>query len=368
MVPGPRTYPTVKPLATMNNKNLKGWEMRFGVVQSVFLVGLIMGSIACAFLFGYYSGQRTGYENAMASNEAAIARVPIHVPSASAEVDSGELYAQLKERSGAGLAKTQARAHDGSGALKKDADIPELGNVKTLEESPLERAEDNGAEGIGDSDVAEPNQVAAANSNSVNNAIDSLLAAPQPEKIEKAPDVNLALGTQSKAVTDNDLTLGKLAATHPGEVLKVEPEKAKELVEASKVITKIEDVKKIKDTSVQSAGAKDLEEKKLAKVIANESKNAKLKEEAKTTSVSQILHGWFAQVAAPKKRGDADELSRKLKGSGFKVSIETASVRGEEYYRVLVGPEDSRDHAMRLVSQLKRESFLQGEPFVRMVK
>ncbi|MBN8550818.1 MAG: SPOR domain-containing protein [Deltaproteobacteria bacterium] len=48
--------------------------------------------------------------------------------------------------------------------------------------------------------------------------------------------------------------------------------------------------------------------------------------------------------------------------------IEVARVRGDEYYRVLVGPEQNRDRAQRLVGQLKRESYIHGDPFLRVVK
>jgi hypothetical protein len=43
-------------------------------------------------------------------------------------------------------------------------------------------------------------------------------------------------------------------------------------------------------------------------------------------------------------------------------------VRGEEYYRVLVGPEQNRVHADRLVGQLRSERYLAAPPFIRQVK
>ncbi len=395
MVPGQRTYPTVKPLATMNNKTLKSWEMRFGIVQSVFLIGLILGSIACSFLFGYYSGQRTGYENAMASNEATIARVPIHVSKPGLESDSGELYAQLKERSGAGLAKIPITAHSEKSGATKDADIPELGSVKTLEESPLvgsdqedlvgkglERA--NGEEMGAHNDSASDS---AGDNNSVNNAIDSLLAAPQADSAGKGAGKNndhndtmaLAIGAKSKSGAAAGETLGKLAAAHTdqqaGKIVQVDPDQAKELVESSKAITSLEEAHN-KNKASQASLGKEQDGKKIIKsvedvhpAVEKTTTSAALSASAaKPSNSPKILSGWFAQVAAPKRRSDADELSSKLKGSGFKVSIETASVRGEDYFRVLVGPEENRDQATRLVSQLKRERYLQGEPFVRMVK
>ena len=81
-----------------------------------------------------------------------------------------------------------------------------------------------------------------------------------------------------------------------------------------------------------------------------------------------VPSGYFAQVAAPKNLSDAESVARKLKKSGFPVIVEVANVRGEEYYRVLVGPEQNRVHADRLVGQLRSERYLSGPPFIRQVK
>jgi cell division septation protein DedD len=81
-----------------------------------------------------------------------------------------------------------------------------------------------------------------------------------------------------------------------------------------------------------------------------------------------VPSGYFAQVAAPKNLSDAESVARKLKKSGFPVIVEVANVRGEEYYRVLVGPEQNRVHADRLVGQLRSERYLAAPPFIRQVK
>jgi cell division septation protein DedD len=75
--------------------------------------------------------------------------------------------------------------------------------------------------------------------------------------------------------------------------------------------------------------------------------------------------GYFAQVAAPKSLGEAEQTARQLKSSGFPVVIEVSSKRGQDFYRVLVGPEQNRVHAERLVGQLKSERYLVGAPFIR---
>jgi cell division septation protein DedD len=81
-----------------------------------------------------------------------------------------------------------------------------------------------------------------------------------------------------------------------------------------------------------------------------------------------VPSGFFAQVAAPTKRADAELVARKLKASGFPVVVEEANVNGDSYYRVLVGPEENRVQADRLIQQLQSERYLSSVPFVRKVK
>jgi cell division septation protein DedD len=82
----------------------------------------------------------------------------------------------------------------------------------------------------------------------------------------------------------------------------------------------------------------------------------------------RVSAGWYAQVAAPSRVEDARDLGKKLRSSGFAVQIEQAKVRGQEYFRVLVGPESNRTYAERLVTQLKRERYIQGDPFIKKVR
>jgi cell division protein FtsN len=93
------------------------------------------------------------------------------------------------------------------------------------------------------------------------------------------------------------------------------------------------------------------------------------KKAAGDVAVKKVVpSGFFAQVAAPTKRADAESVARKLKKSGFPVVVEEATVNGESYYRVLVGPEDNKVQADRLIQQLQSERYLSSVPFVRRVK
>jgi cell division septation protein DedD len=88
----------------------------------------------------------------------------------------------------------------------------------------------------------------------------------------------------------------------------------------------------------------------------------------KVSVVKRLPKGYFAQVAAPKTRAEAEELSRRLKKSGFPVVIEDNSTGRSPFYRVMVGPEDNKVQADRMLGQLKREKYLDGKLFVRQVK
>jgi cell division septation protein DedD len=78
--------------------------------------------------------------------------------------------------------------------------------------------------------------------------------------------------------------------------------------------------------------------------------------------------GWYVQVAAPKDIDSATEWLGRLKKSGFQALVETASVNKQKYYRIVVGPEKSKETVTRLVQQLSRERLVDKSPFLKQVK
>lgn len=99
-----------------------------------------------------------------------------------------------------------------------------------------------------------------------------------------------------------------------------------------------------------------------------EKPNERPTEKPKKVEESSLVKGWFVQVAASQEKADADKLIEKLKTNGFKASIEVALVREQKYYRVLVGPESSKELADRLLTQVSREPYLDGTPFLKFIK
>jgi len=126
-----------------------------------------------------------------------------------------------------------------------------------------------------------------------------------------------------------------------------------------------------KKAAADEAPAKEVVTKKAPAVEeappAKVTKPVETKKE-KVSVVKRLPKGYFAQVAAPKTKGEAEELARKLRKSGFPVVLEDNSTGRSPFYRVMVGPEDNKVQADRMLGQLKREKYLDGKIFVRQVK
>lgn len=78
------------------------------------------------------------------------------------------------------------------------------------------------------------------------------------------------------------------------------------------------------------------------------------------TTLTAASGGWFVQVGSFSKKSNADGLRKKLANAGFDVVVETGSGSGKPAYRVLVGPEGSREAATRLAGLLQKQQQLKG--------
>lgn len=348
-IPGPRTYPTVKPLATMNKRNLKYWELRIGVLQAVVLAGLVMGSIVCAFFLGIYSGEKSGFDRAMVSAIANVPRLPVALEDRdlhSSEGLMGDVYAKLDEEMGT---KLEVEAHDEiDGARAKP--VPELGSIKDIKEAPIgEALKPKVTDDLpGDAVMHKENE--AAEQKSADDIVVKLLGGK-----------NRGTGTEASSPQE---TLGKLVEADKAGA-GTQPKPAEEL--------ETKPVEQQATTTIAKAASGMVVQPDAGIAVAvpavePQRPSVEAPKPVENNRAVVVPKGWFAQVAAPRKRSDADDLAGKLRSSGFKVAIETANVRGEEYYRVLVGPEDNRALAERLVSQLGRERYISGQPFIRLVK
>jgi cell division septation protein DedD len=68
---------------------------------------------------------------------------------------------------------------------------------------------------------------------------------------------------------------------------------------------------------------------------------------------------WSVQVSATPKRDIADTLVRRLKAKGYDAYVVQTEVKGQTYYRVRVGPFDSRQDAQSVHQSLTRQEGYQ---------
>ncbi|MBN8550876.1 MAG: SPOR domain-containing protein [Deltaproteobacteria bacterium] len=342
----------------MNKRNLQQWELRLGLVQLVILLGVVTGSMACAFYIGFSSGRAVGFESALQTSLANAARLPIASENATThEEPTTDVYAKLSQPAGFDSETKEAAG--------KELDVP-LGSIKTTD------AEPTGHESAAFLDEAESiaaTDRGATKGGSAALGVDSVYRSNEAASKTAKTALGQTASEQSTQVaraTESKKTLGSLLEEKAQpESKKVEVEKVASAALAKNSQTEIvksQPVAKVETAKTETVKAAAVPEKTTAKAVST------TKEKNSSLVRDTLPSGWFAQIAAPKKMQDANALAGKLKASGFPVMIEVARVRGDEYYRVLVGPEQNRDRAQRLVGQLKRESYIQGDPFLRVVK
>lgn len=322
----------------MNMRGLRNIEVRFGVAHITALIGLVTGSLACAFYLGFYSGQDAGFDKALASSAVTSPRLAIAETELSPEIADAidsEIFARLG----------QGPDVSAEGA---SAPLPTLESIRTSDEAPIQVR----AEALEEAERIEQQQLAAARS--------------------------AASGAESRLARGDSKTLGMLIAEQGAP--QREPAVAAPIEQVREAPQEVKTAS-LKPETVPAAQRRAAEPAPREQVKAPEAKpvdkpaiaKVETKREPVTPKGSSFIRktlpkGWFAQVAAPQAIADADRLAQALKGAGFPVVIEQANVRGQEYFRVLVGPEENRQHAERLVGQLKRESVVKNDPFLRVIK
>lgn len=356
-VPGPRTNPTLAGRAQANRRELNRFEIRLGVVHVTALIGIVAGSLVGAFLLGLFSGQELGHEVAMYETRRSVPTLMLAGETNTPELGEdllSEVYAQLddqaiddtKDGDAFEAANTAPEVISGVKAIEQGITEPETKSVsKSLEDESVAEEEDENLVVA----ALRPEVAQAANARESGSRVD-----------EEALVRILGRGTDPKGTSKTETRLKErtLGAVR-SEATTVRPETEKKTQEASmpseiappvvaKVNTPVEPAKPQATAAVDRAASREAFGSPYVRKV--------------------IPSGWYAQVAAPRELDDAHSLASNLKDSGFMVVIEKARVRGQEYFRVLAGPENSKEHADRLVKQLSRESYVQGEPFVKLLK
>ena len=315
----------------MNRKPNEKWTLRLGLSQVVILLGVTTGCLALSFYLGFFSGKRVGFSEAMNTNIALVPKIPIESSVAvdPTQVDSAEkavadVYADLKNDT--------AKSIDS--ASNNGSDIPEIGVIQKIDQNSQKEL----ANVLGD-DVSVLTPKSSSNPSTSKDPWVNTVGNNQAEPMVIG-DNNNEVKNANEAI---DKALNDIATPLP-QIKKSEPVISATPI-ATTTPTKTPTVTPTK-TKVASQESGD--------VGASISKAAK--------------SGWYAQVAAPTSKSEADSLASQLRNNGFRVVIESAQVRGDSYYRILVGPEENRAQADALVKQLSRESYLNGAPFIRMIK
>ncbi|MCB0338518.1 MAG: SPOR domain-containing protein [Bdellovibrionales bacterium] len=354
----------------------KSWEMKLGPAHAAVLLGVVMGCMVCAFYLGLASGQRSGFESAQAGSFAQAAKLPVPLDLKSFDenpLETSDIYAKLS-------APVDIDSNPTKGTGSQSDTLPELATIKTLSDAPLPTDLDDGS-----SDVAEVDEDSGGSAVDLSES-DSQISAVRI--LGEAKNLNEKKGlTVAKNETvplkdlieaeKSDLTLGASqdALSEDSRALLKSPpairdeDKIAMLKESSKSVAATE-----QKEVLENVGSEAVLDTPPVLALSTSSKSdieleASKENEGNSDFFQAVLApGWYVQVAAPRQAQDAESLSKKLKSSGFPVVIERANVRGQEYFRVLSGPERSRSQAELLIGQLKRERYLRSDPFLRMIR
>jgi len=384
--------------------------VKLNVAQFATFLGVILGSIASSYYLGFFTGHSAGFQSAKDVGIATLPRMPIFADGRSLdnsgdESISTEIYAKLDSDKNEEIERVpNSKSNNTDKNVLELSKIPET-KIEANEVPPGEASkiavapkEDIKVEEIevptleAEKEIeseAKPSSATIVelgnkkeNRETQNTTLGDLLNEREAEfKKNVAKDSKNVITSIESAVKEKkayDETTPILDSTNPFVVKKEvtaqgQTEVAKMKTQEPVVEKKIEANRKVFE-SQKRVDSEDSEtivntfnSKREAVTTETKKKIEELPELRKTSS--NVSKGWYAQVAAPKTKEDANALIGKLRSAGFSATIETAEVRGEKYFRVVVGPEDSRETGERLVGQLKREGIVKGsDPFIRLIK
>jgi cell division septation protein DedD len=338
-----------RPSMSGKRTSSRGWEVRLGALQVVVWLGLAIGSVFGSYFIGFFSGRYVGFETARAASGVDVAKLSVteELPERTSQSMSG-IYDQLSSNATVGKEVKPAAPKMGSADAKVAKTIDEIKSGVSAESVVTARA-NVGNEKSKVADVDPFLDVDYADAPSTKGG----LVAPSSEESVVAPSVQgslLAPAVEDAGKGGEVRLLGQQAVAK--EVVPDAPEVEESLKEPAKAVKVVEAPQT--DTKKLTADAKSGSAPKALK--------------GATQVTKKVPPGYFVQVAAPKTLKEAEVVAKRLKGSGFPVMIEDFSTGKSPYFRVLVGPEDNKVQAERLVGQVKRESYISGKPFIRQSK
>ncbi len=308
-------------MTTRRGTTNRGWEIRLGALQVVVWLGLAIGAVFGAYFIGFFSGRYVGFEAARTASGVEAPKLALNDDfSERSKKGWDDVYGRLGGSAGIGSAEKGAAE-----PVKQRGTDQRIG--KAVQERPQE-------------------------------------AAQRAQEVESAVVVKRDPISDPEAIFNQDL--GGAAAVVDDSVSKEISGKGGEV----RVLGREADAvgapgAEVEALSVVKRNAVEVPAKREAPVKVT--KPVETKKE-KVSVVKRLPKGYFAQVAAPKTKGEAEALARKLRKSGFPVILEDNSTGRSPFYRVMVGPEDNKVQADRMLAQLKREKYLDGKIFIRQVK
>lgn len=342
-----------RPSMTSRRSSSRGWEIRLGPLQVVVWLGLALGGIFGAYSMGFFSGRYVGFEAARTASGVEVPKLALtdDIPESSPkEWDS--VYGKL----------------GGSASVERDEKVPsttsQAGSDKKLAvpKAPDQRIVNAVQE------MRQGNSVSDRETSSVVVAKRDLLSDTDSIFTEDVGGGALVDDSPTKEISGKGgevRVLGREVDTLDGAATNTVESARRDSAERK---GSAEDV--VPQESVAKKGGAIPSEEVAREVKQKAPVETKVKEptKEKISVVKRLPRGYFAQVAAPKTRAEAEELARKIRKSGFPVVVEDNSTGRSPFYRVMVGPEDNKVQADRMLGQLKREKYLNGKAFVREVK
>jgi cell division septation protein DedD len=318
------------------------WEVRLGTIQVAVWLGLAIGACVGGYFVGFFSGRYVGFESARESSAGTVMKLPApEMIADSSAMNPNPVYDRLKAP--AVLPETTSPRASVKSPINNVVDLA----VKNPPNRPLNNALDSNNDEIFDD--------ATSGGELIIGSDEGLGAQPQ----QRVPS--------SVKIIGGDKTT-RLGEGSTGSDLKNEAGAGDASAAASILDARIANARSELGRLAQE---EDLDSAKPVK--APEAKKAANEVSTKPSDNNGLVRkvlppGYFAQVSAPKKMAEAESEAKRLKRSGFPVVIEAASVNGQSFYRVMVGPEENKVQAERLVDQLQSESYVAGKPFIRRVK
>ena len=357
-----------------------GWEIRLGRLQVAVWLGLAVGACVGGYFVGFFSGRYVGFESARESSSSELPKLPAPDVFADASIGnpSGLNPNGLNPNGVYDRLKAPAILPDSGGprASAKMAEVAELTDTLRRTQGSVvvdaKKADGKPSAQLVKEPVRDLSDAKSQNFAAADSVDDDLFGDfPTGERLIIGDEETVGLESGTNKVPSSVRLLGgdrNAPAGVNGKADQLKNEVVRNDSASSAAAILDARIANARGEAGRAAQASQVVPQESAVQKKAPSAPAEVPAEASSLVRKVLPAGYFAQVAAPKKLAEAEGVAKRLKKSGFPVVVESATVNGQSFYRVLVGPEENKVQAERLVSQLQSESFVASKPFIRKVK